>query len=113
MKLPRQSLFRAAVVLLLAFIAQIIPLPAAVDVFRPPFVVLVVIFWSLRAPGVGGGIRTWDATRTPDGVSSGEREVSFDFEVREEIADVELVIELRAKRGSIAFRMDSLRLTRE
>lgn len=65
------------------------------------------------APGVGGGIRTWDATRTADGVSSGERKVSFDFEVREEIADVELVIELRAKRGSIAFRMDSLRLTRE
>ena len=54
MKLPRQSLFRAAVVLLLAFIAQTIPLPAAIDVLRPPFVVLVVIFWSLRAPGVGG-----------------------------------------------------------
>jgi hypothetical protein len=65
------------------------------------------------APGIGGGIRTWDGRRTADGTSSGERKVSFEFEVREEIADVELVLELRGKRGSIAFRMDSLRLTRE
>ena len=65
------------------------------------------------APGVGGGIRTADGTRVADGVSSGERKVSFEFEVREEIADVELVLELRATRGSTAFRIDSLRLTRE
>lgn len=65
------------------------------------------------APGIGGGIRTWDGRRMSDGTSSGERKVSFEFEVREEIADVELVLELRGKRGSIAFRMDSLRLTRE
>lgn len=65
------------------------------------------------APGQGGGIRTGGGTRTVDGVSSGERKVAFAFEVTEDIADVELVIELRASRGSVAFRLDSLRLTRE
>ena len=65
------------------------------------------------APGVGGGVRTSGARRAEDGVGSGERRIAFEFEVTEEIADVELVLELRASHGSAAFRIDSLRLTRE
>jgi hypothetical protein len=64
-------------------------------------------------PGVGGGIRVGASRRTEDGLGGGERTVAFEFEVGEEIADVELVLELRASRGSAAFRVDSLRLTRE
>jgi hypothetical protein len=39
--------------------------------------------------------------------------VAFEFEVAEEVADVDLVLELRASRGSTAFRVDSLTITRE
>ena len=62
---------------------------------------------------VGGGIRVVGAARAEDGLGSGERKVAFSFVVSEEIADVELLLELRASRGSAAFRMDSLVLTRE
>jgi hypothetical protein len=65
------------------------------------------------APGIGGGIRVGASRRTEDGLGGGERTVAFEFEVGEEIADVELVLELRASRGSAAFRVDSLRITRE
>ena len=64
-------------------------------------------------PGAGGGIRAGAGARTEDGLGSGERKVAFAFEVVEEIADVELEIALRASRGSAAFRVGSLRLTRE
>lgn len=47
---------RSSVVLstLAAFVLQAIPLPSALEVLRPPFAVLLVIFWSLTAPRVGG-----------------------------------------------------------
>ena len=64
-------------------------------------------------PGAGGGIRAGAGARIEDGLGSGERKVAFAFEVVEEIADVELEIALRASRGSAAFRVGSLRLTRE
>jgi rod shape-determining protein MreD len=54
MKLPRQGRMRAAFVMLIAFVLQSIPLPTALDVVRPPLLVLAVVYWSLRAPGVGG-----------------------------------------------------------
>jgi hypothetical protein len=65
------------------------------------------------APGVGGGIRCAAGVRSEAGLGAGESKASFEFEVSEEIADVELVLELRASHGSAAFRIDSLRLARE
>jgi hypothetical protein len=65
------------------------------------------------APGIGAGIRTADRARSAEGTGSGERTVAFEFEVAEEVADVDLVLELRASRGSTAFRVDSLTITRE
>ena len=37
-----------------AFVLQAVPLPSALEILRPPFAVLLVIFWSLTAPRVGG-----------------------------------------------------------
>ena len=37
-----------------AFVLQALPLPAALAALRPPFAVLLVIFWSLNAPRLGG-----------------------------------------------------------
>lgn len=37
--------------LLVAVVAQIIPLPAALQPFRPPWALLVLIYWSLMWPG--------------------------------------------------------------
>lgn len=54
MRLPRQARFRLVVITLLAFVLQSVPIPAAIDVVRPPLLVLIVVFWSLRSPGVGG-----------------------------------------------------------
>lgn len=54
MRLPRQARLRATTIVLIAFILQSVPIPAALDVVRPPLLVLAVVFWSLRAPGVGG-----------------------------------------------------------
>jgi hypothetical protein len=51
-------------------------------------------------PGTTGVLGT--ATRTLD----------LEFEVSEETADLELVLELRAKSGTVLFRKDSLRLTK-
>lgn len=43
---------------------------------------------------------------------SGRRDLTFEFEIEHETADVELVLELRAKAGSLRVPADSLRLTR-
>ena len=47
---------RSSVVLstLAAFVLQAVPLPSALEMLRPPFAVLLVIFWSLTAPRIGG-----------------------------------------------------------
>ena len=42
----------------------------------------------------------------------GEGTLDLEFEVSEETADLELVLELRAKSGTALFRKDSLRLTK-
>lgn len=39
---------------LIAFVLQVVPLPVWVAAARPPFAVLVVLFWSLIAPRIGG-----------------------------------------------------------
>jgi rod shape-determining protein MreD len=39
---------------LAAFVLQVVPLPWWLAVVRPPFAVIVVIFWSLIAPRIGG-----------------------------------------------------------
>jgi len=64
-------------------------------------------------PGVGAGLRTADGKRADGWLGSVEfRKVEGEFEVPEEMADVELVIELRASKGAMAVRADSLSLTR-
>jgi len=38
----------------LGFILQVVPLPAVLALFRPSFAVLMVIFWSISSPTLGG-----------------------------------------------------------
>ena len=44
---------------LLALIAQVIPLPEWLSVVRPAFVALVIIYWSIYAPHAGGIFAPW------------------------------------------------------
>ncbi len=39
---------------LVALALSVLPLPAAVDAFRPDFLVLVVFYWSIESPRAGG-----------------------------------------------------------
>jgi len=39
---------------LVALALSVIPLPVAVDAFRPDFLVLVVFYWSIESPRAGG-----------------------------------------------------------
>jgi rod shape-determining protein MreD len=39
---------------LIALALAVIPLPEAVDAFRPDFLVLVVFYWSIESPRAGG-----------------------------------------------------------
>ena len=45
---------RLAISLIAAFVLQVMPLPAPLALFRPPFLVLVVAWWSLVIPRIGG-----------------------------------------------------------
>lgn len=65
------------------------------------------------APGTGAGLRLSGGTRE-DGLtgSSPFKPVELEFEVSEEQADVELVVELRSSKGEISIRADSLVLTK-
>ncbi len=66
-----------------------------------------------RAPGVGAGLRLANGTREAALVGSTTfKTIDFEFEITEEAADVELVIELRASGGSLAIKTDSLTLTK-
>ncbi|HEU5136645.1 MAG TPA: rod shape-determining protein MreD [Steroidobacteraceae bacterium] len=44
---------------LLALIAQVIPLPDWLSVVRPAFVALVILYWSIYAPHAGGIFAPW------------------------------------------------------
>jgi rod shape-determining protein MreD len=37
-----------------ALVLTVLPLPSWLDVLRPPFLVLVVLYWSVNAPRTGG-----------------------------------------------------------
>jgi rod shape-determining protein MreD len=39
---------------LFGLVLTVLPLPDYIDVFRPPFLVLVVLYWSVAAPRAGG-----------------------------------------------------------
>jgi len=49
--LPRTSMVISALV---ALMLAIVPLPFPLDLLRPDFLVLVVFYWSILAPRVGG-----------------------------------------------------------
>jgi rod shape-determining protein MreD len=48
---PGARIFFSAVV---AFVLTVLPLPYYVDLFRPKFLVLTVMYWSIAAPWAGG-----------------------------------------------------------
>jgi rod shape-determining protein MreD len=53
---PRfQMLFTA----LAALVLTVLPLPFYVDIVRPPFLILVVLYWSVAAPRAGGIGLAW------------------------------------------------------
>ena len=45
---------RLTLTLTIAFLLQVAPLPAGLALFRPPFLVLAVAWWSLVMPRLGG-----------------------------------------------------------
>jgi len=53
---PRWAVFFSV---LLALIAQLLPLPDWLSVVRPSFVALVIIYWSIYAPHAGGIFAPW------------------------------------------------------
>jgi rod shape-determining protein MreD len=50
-RLPRSAM---ALTSLVALVLAIVPLPFPLDVLRPDFLVIVVLYWSIRAPRAGG-----------------------------------------------------------
>jgi len=48
---PRLPMALSAVV---ALALAVLPLPTAIDAFRPDFLVLVVLYWSIESPRAGG-----------------------------------------------------------
>jgi len=64
------------------------------------------------APLAGAGVRISGSPATQGLDGSASQTARFAFEVTEEAADVELVLELRATKGSARFRAESLLLTR-
>ena len=48
------SRVRLTLSLMVAFLLQVAPLPAGLALFRPPFLVLAVAWWSLVMPRLGG-----------------------------------------------------------
>jgi rod shape-determining protein MreD len=39
---------------LVALALAVVPLPSVIEAFRPDFLVLVVLYWSIESPGAGG-----------------------------------------------------------
>lgn len=65
------------------------------------------------APGVGAGLRVAGAARENSLIgTAGAKTVQLEFEVAEEQTDVELVVELRASKGELRIRPESLKLTK-
>src|SRR3984885_1358666 len=57
----REPRWRLILTILLALFLSVVPLPAALDVVRPPFLALTVIYWSIAAPRSGGIALGWIA----------------------------------------------------
>ncbi len=55
---PRWAVFFSV---LLALIAQVVPLPDWLSLVRPSFIGLVIIYWSIFAPHAGGIFAPWIA----------------------------------------------------
>ncbi len=76
--MPRRLLLSAVV----AFVLQVVPLPVWVAAARPPFAVLVVLFWSLIAPRLGGiglGFAVGLALDVYRGVALGQHALALSF----------------------------------
>jgi rod shape-determining protein MreD len=56
MRAPRWPVW---LILLLAVAAQLMPLPGYLELFRPPWATMVVIYWVLMWPGRFGIISAW------------------------------------------------------
>jgi rod shape-determining protein MreD len=50
-ELPRGRMFVSTVI---ALVLTVLPLPTYADLFRPSFLVLTVLYWSVAAPRAGG-----------------------------------------------------------
>jgi rod shape-determining protein MreD len=74
---PRRTLYIAA---LIALLLCAVPLPHALDVVRPDFLLLIVIWFALMSPRAGGLLFAWLAGLTLDafrGVVLGENALAF------------------------------------
>ena len=57
----REPRWAVTFTLLLALIAQVVPLPDWLPEIRPSFIALVIIYWSIYAPHAGGIFAPWIA----------------------------------------------------
>ena len=57
-RMPRGRMFFTV---LLALFLSVVPLPSWADTFRPAFLVLTVLYWSIAAPRAGGIALGWIA----------------------------------------------------
>jgi rod shape-determining protein MreD len=57
----REPRWAVTLTLLLALIAQVIPLPNWLELVRPSFIALVIVYWSIFAPHAGGIFAAWVA----------------------------------------------------
>lgn len=55
----RASRWRQTFTVVLGFVLAVIPLPAPIQPFRPDFLLLFVIYWSLSAPRMSGLTFGW------------------------------------------------------
>lgn len=55
----REPRWAVTFTVLIALIAQVIPLPDWLSVVRPSFIALVIIYWSIYAPHAGGIFAPW------------------------------------------------------
>lgn len=63
------------------------------------------------SPTAGAGIRAAGQPCAKPLEGSQDARIEYEFEVTEEMADIELVLELRAKAGEAVFKADSVKLT--
>jgi rod shape-determining protein MreD len=55
----REPRWAVTFTLLIALIAQVVPLPQWLEVVRPSFIALVIIYWAVYAPHAGGIFAPW------------------------------------------------------